>query len=141
MAKSNDTNQNRAKLKNDKPQILDIPEDTIVLVLKKLEKFEMDKKFLGKDLRLATVAISLNTNSKYLYRILSHYKGKRFVEFINDLKIDFIVTLLKQDRMTRNYTNAALAEEAGFTSTQQFVNAFKTRTGMPVNFFIEQISK
>jgi len=141
MERSYDLNQNKPKLKNEKAQILDIPQDTVTQVLKHLEKFELDKKFLGKDLRLATVAISLNTNSKYLYRILSHYKGKRFVEFINDLKIDFIVTLLKQDKMTRNYTNAALADEAGFSSTQQFVNAFKTRTGMPVNFFIQEISK
>lgn len=129
------------KLKKEKAEILDIPEETISFVLKELEKFESEKKFLAKDVRLTTVAGMLHTNSKYLYKIISLYKDKRFVEYINDLKIDFIIALLKENKLARNYTNTALAMEAGFSSTQQFVNAFKSRTGMPVNFFIEEINK
>lgn len=130
-----------AKLKSEKTVHLDIPEETVAAVLKELEKFERDKKFLIKDPRLATVATSLHTNSKYLSKILSHYKDKRFVAYINDLKIDYIIALLKEERMSRNYTHAALAAEACFSSTQQFVHAFKARTEMPPSYFIEQIKK
>ncbi|NWL02876.1 helix-turn-helix domain-containing protein [Flavobacterium johnsoniae] len=125
----------------EKGVILDIPFETITSILNALQNFEDSKKFLGKDLRLNLVASMLHTNSKYLYKVISHYKGKRFVEYINDLKIDYIIELLKNDRMARKYTNSALAEMAGFSSTQQFALAFRQKTQMPVNFFIEQISK
>ena len=50
-------------------------------------------------------------------------------------------TLLKEQRKIRNYTNKALAEEVGFTTTQRFANAFFSRTGMPTSYFIEKIKK
>ncbi|MFH7018601.1 tetratricopeptide repeat protein [Flavobacterium sp. FlaQc-47] len=127
-------------VKNKKSDMMDIPNETVIHVLKKLDQFAKEKKFLRKNLRLATVAISLNTNSKYLSKILLHYKEKGFVEFINDLKIDYLIKLLKEDKRIRKYTNTALAEEAGFSSTQQFAKAFKTRTGMPTAYFIDRIN-
>jgi AraC-like DNA-binding protein len=63
------------------------------------------------------------------------------VEYINALKIDYLITLLHEDKRIRNYTNKALAEEAGFSSTQRFANAFLTKTGMPTSFFIEQLKE
>lgn len=127
--------------KNDKPHLLDVPQETIDAVLIELEKFKLERKFLAKDLRLSSVAATLGTNSKYLSKILSIYKNKRFIEYFNDLKIDYIIEQLKENKMMRKYTNAALASEAGFSSTQPFVFAFKAKTGMPVHFFIEQINK
>jgi AraC-like DNA-binding protein len=132
-------NLSSSKSKEAKP--LHIPEDTISSVLQQLEKFEKDKKFLQKDPRLATVATTLHTNTKYLSKIIAHYKGKPFVTYINDLKVDYLIGLLKEDRMVRHYTHAALAAEANFSSTQQFVHAFKARTEMPPSYFIEQIRK
>lgn len=41
----------------------------------------------------------------------------------------------------REYTNGALAEEAGFSTTQRFTRAFYSRTQMPILYFIEQIKK
>ncbi|WP_426484656.1 helix-turn-helix domain-containing protein [Flavobacterium sp. 2] len=125
----------------DKALTIDIPLETIASILNALQNFEDSKKFLKKDLRLNVVASMLHTNSKYLYKVISHYKRKRFVEYINDLKINYIINLLNEDKMSRKYSNSALAEEAGFSSTQQFALAFKQKTQMPVNFFIEQISK
>ncbi|WP_278008986.1 helix-turn-helix domain-containing protein [Flavobacterium gyeonganense] len=72
-------------------------------------------------------------------QIISHHKGKGFNDYINDLKIDYIITLLKEDRKIRNYTNTALAEEAGFSTTQRFVHAFKANTKMPPSYFIEEL--
>ncbi len=133
--------QSFSQIKGAKTKMLDIPQETVESVLKELEKFISDKKFLEKDLRLSAVASSLGTNSKYFSKILSTYKNKRFIEYFNDLKIDYIIQKLKENKMMRLYSNAALAEEAGFSSTQPFVFAFKARTGMPVHFFIEQINK
>ncbi|PWA10490.1 AraC family transcriptional regulator [Flavobacterium laiguense] len=121
--------------------IEDINQDTVVSMLKQLEKFEKDKMFLEKDLTATKLTVSFDSNVKYLSKIISHYRGKKFVKYINDLKVDYLITLLKEDKKIQNYTNKALAEEAGFSSTQRFANAFFVRTGMPTSYFIEEIKK
>jgi AraC-like DNA-binding protein len=55
--------------------------------------------------------------------------------------VDYLITLLKEDKKIQNYTNKALAEEAGFSSTQRFATAFYSRTGMPTSYFIEELQK
>jgi AraC-like DNA-binding protein len=127
--------------KNIKKGLPDINEDTIALLLKQLEKFERDKKFLEKDLTLGKLSTAFDSNSKYLSQIIYHYRNKNFTKYINDLKIDYITSLLRTDKMLRNYTNKALADEAGFSSTQRFTNAFRSNNEMPPTFFIEELKK
>ena len=43
--------------------------------------------------------------------------------------------------MLRKFTNKALGEEVGFSSTQRFTNAFFARAGMPPTYFIEELKK
>lgn len=119
----------------------DINQDAVASVLKQLERFEKDKKFLEKDLTALKLTVAFGSNAKYLSKIIYHYREKKFVEYINDLRIDYIISLLKEDKRIRNYTNKALAEEGGFSSTQRFANAFFARTGMPTSYFIEELSK
>lgn len=141
MVQIKDDDRSKPKLKNDKSEILDINTDAVNNVLKQLDKFERDKKFLEKDVTLVKLAAAFNSNTKYLSKIIAHYKDKGFVDYINALKIDYLITLLHDDKRIRNYTNKALAEEAGFSSTQRFANAFLTKTGMPTSFFIEQLKE
>jgi len=129
------------KIKNDKSPIFGINSETVTEILKQLEKFENDKKFLEKDWNQSSLATYLKTNVKYLASILSHYRGKGFYNYINELRIDYIIALLYNETKYRKYTNSALAEESGFSTTQRFVFAFKAKTGISVNFFIEQINK
>lgn len=129
------------KIKKEPKTLLDIPSETIRLVLKNLERFETEKKFLKKDLKQADLAAFVNTNSKYLYKILSSYKNKSFIQYINDLRIDYIINVLKEDKIFRKYTYTALAEEAGFSTSQQFSLVFKAKTGMPVNYYVDEISR
>lgn len=63
------------------------------------------------------------------------------MEYSNDLKVDYLIHLMKEDKMLRNYTNKALAEEVGFSSTQRFANAFLARVEMLTSFFIEELKK
>lgn len=131
----------KVEVKNIKKGLPDINEDTVFSLLKQLEKFERDKKFLEKDLTLGKLSTAFDSNSKYLSQIIYHYREKNFTKYINDLKVDYIISLLKTDKMLRNYTNTALAEEAGFSSTQRFTNAFRSNTEMPPTFFIEELKK
>ncbi|KIA95722.1 MULTISPECIES: AraC family transcriptional regulator [unclassified Flavobacterium] len=129
------------RLKKISAGTLNINPDTVAGILKQLEKFEQEKKFLEQDLTLVKLAAAFDSNTKYLSQIIYHYRGKKFVEYINDLKIDYLVELLKTNRIVRKFSNAALAEEAGFSSTQRFTNAFQQRVEISPTFFIKELEK
>lgn len=109
-------------------------------LLAKLEKFEAEHKFLHKNVTAIRLAPAFQTNSKYISAVVKHYRGKRFTEYINDLRIDHIVGLLKQQQKYRNYTNEALAAEAGFGSTQIFTRAFRKRVGISPTTFVNELA-
>ena len=121
--------------------IADINQDKIKSLLKQLEKFEKDKKFLVKDLTSAKLAAIFNSNPKYLSQIIYQYRGKKFVKYIADLKINYLIKLLKEDSKIRKYSNNALAEEVGFSSTKTFTQAFFAEAGCPTSYFIEELNK
>jgi AraC-like DNA-binding protein len=133
--------KNKPKPKIEKPEILEINPEAVAAVLKQLEKFERDNKFLEKDLTLVKLAASFNSNTKYLSKIIYHYRDKGFVDYINALKVDYLINVLKNDKKIRNYTNKALADEAGFSSMQRFVTAFLAKTSMPPSYFVAELKK
>lgn len=138
-------NQEESSLVSERKQAgktdLDINQDAAEQLLKQLEKFEKNKKYLEKDWTLVRLAAAFNSNTKYLSKVIFYYRGKKFAEYINDLKVDHIIEVLKNDRRIRNYTNKGLAEEVGFSSTQRFTNAFVSRTGISPTYFIEELRK
>jgi AraC-like DNA-binding protein len=131
----------KVEFRNENKGIGNINKDTIADILKQLEKFEKDKKFLAKDLTSAKLAAIFNSNSKYLSKIIYQYRGKKFVRYIADLKINYLIKLLKEDSKIRKYSNSALAEEVGFSSTKTFTQAFFTEAGCPTSYFIEELNK
>ncbi len=141
LMKEINTDKIPAKKKPSNPSKLAIKEEVAGTILKKLDEFEERKEYLQEDLTLVKLAASFNANNRYLSKVIAHYRQKGVVEYINDLKIDHIIQLLKHKKLYRNYTNKALAEEVGFSSTQRFVNAFKRRTGVSPTFFIGEINK
>ena len=68
-------------------------------------------------------------------------KPPKFTDYINDLKVDYLIELLKEDKLMRKFSNSALGEEVGFSSTQRFTNAFFARAGMPPTYFIKELQK
>lgn len=119
----------------------DINPEVIASILSNLEKFEAKQKFLQKDLTLINLASKFNTNSNYLSKTINYYKKKSYINYINDLRIDFIVQLLKDEPKFRNYTIKALAEESGFSTPQHFSKAFYAKTGIQPSYFVNEISK
>lgn len=120
---------------------LDINPEVVAAILKKLEKFEISKKYLEKEMNLLKLASLLNTNTKYASKIIAKYRYKGIIEYITDLKIDHIIELLKSDNKYRIYKNKSLADEAGFGSTQNFTRAFKSRTGISPSYFCTELNK
>lgn len=120
---------------------LDINPDVIASVLKHIDKFEATKKYLDKDMNLTKLATIFESNSKYVSLIIAFYKGKKSIDYINDLKIDYIINLLKTDNRYKHYTNKALGEECGFSTTQHFTRAFTSRTGISPTYFVQELKK
>lgn len=122
-------------------RIEDINQETVTAVLKQLEKFEIRKTFLEEDWTLARLATAFGSNTRYVSKIIATYRDKKFAKYINDLKIDYLIALLKEDKKIQKYTYKALAEEAGFSTTERFAKAFYSRAGMPPSYFIKELQK
>lgn len=125
----------------DKQNNQEISPDIETGILTKLEKFEQSKKYLEKDMTLSKMAVFLNTNTKYVTKIIAKHRGKGTIDYITDLKINYIIEILKKETKYRNYTHKALGEEAGFGSTQNFTRAFKERNGISPTYFIYKLKK
>jgi tetratricopeptide (TPR) repeat protein/AraC-like DNA-binding protein len=120
-----------------KPVTSAIKEDLLLVLQKRLEKFERDKKYLGKDMNLAHMAKLLETNTKYVSILIHEYRDKKTPEYLNDLKIDHLVDLLAKDSKARNYTHKALATEIGYSTTNSLHKAFFNRTGVSFTEYLE----
>jgi len=122
-------------------QPLDINPDIINGVLKRLEKFESNKKYLDKDLTLVKMASILNSNTNYVSKIIYHYKAKKYLEYVRDLRIDYIIDLLETESRYRKYSQKALAEEAGFLTSKNLSKAFLKKMGISLDFFIKALNE
>ncbi|MBC9795369.1 AraC family transcriptional regulator [Sinomicrobium weinanense] len=133
------------KIKKKKPRsnsrLAGIKPEVVKTIVKQLEKFEKEKGFLQQEITLVKLAAAFDANDRYLSKVIWHYKNKRFGEYINTMRIEYMLYLLKNEKIYRAYSVKALAKDAGFTTTQRFVNAFKHRTGVAPSYFIDDLSK
>jgi YesN/AraC family two-component response regulator len=124
------------------PQLLStIDEDTINAVLEKLNQFEKKKGFLQKDITLTILAKKCATNTKYLPKIIHIHKDKSFVNYINNLRIDYILKELRDNTILQKYTIKTISEEAGFNTAESFARAFKNKTGIRPSYYIKKLKK
>lgn len=129
------------KVSNGEENGLTVSQDAADSILIQLIKFENSKKYVDKELNQMKLAVSFGTNTTYLSKVVAHHRQKKFNDYINDLKIDNISQRIKEERILRKYNNKALAEEAGFSTTRRFVNAFEARNGISPTYFIEELAK
>ena len=129
------------KRAEDAPEDIKINPDVVQKILSNLEKFENSKRILTKDLSINKLAAMIGTNPRYAAKIIQTYRNKKSIDYISGLKIDYVVNLLKNEKIFRKYTNTALAEEVGFSSAHTFSTAFKRVTGISVTYFIESLNQ
>jgi AraC-like DNA-binding protein len=128
------------KSKDDKiKSSVTITDETMKVLLAKLEKFENSEKYLRNDVSLTWMANHLNTNTKYLSEVIKVYRSNNFTSYINELRINYIVRKLYENPVYREYKITYLAEECGYVTPRVFVNAFKQQTGFTPSYFVEQL--
>ncbi|SMC70145.1 helix-turn-helix domain-containing protein [Moheibacter sediminis] len=119
----------------------EIANETSREILEKLQRFEERKNFLQSNLTLNKLASQLKTNSSYLSKTINDIKGKTFTNYLNELKINYIIQLLKEESKYRSYTIDAIAELAGYNTRQSFSKAFYDQTGIRPSYFLKEIQK
>ncbi|MBC8755645.1 helix-turn-helix domain-containing protein [Kordia sp. YSTF-M3] len=139
--KSNSIVEEEIIVKNAKPQAvsLGIDQHIITEILQGLEVFEQGDAFLTNQISLKDAAKIINTNSKYLSKIINSYKDKNFTSYINDLRINYLVSHIQQDKKYQKYTIRAIAEEIGFSNPESFSRAFHKKTGLKPSYFIKKV--
>lgn len=83
----------------------------------------------------------LGTNSTYLSKIINIYKGKSFNHYINDLRINYITDLMKNDAKFLNIDVKELATIAGFTNAISFSDNFQRKYQIKPSFFIKMMKE
>nr|WP_246625384.1 helix-turn-helix domain-containing protein [Edaphocola aurantiacus] len=90
---------------------------------------------------LSYLATHINTNTKYLSRVINQHKQKDFNGYINELRVNYIIVQLNSDPVWRKYKISTLADEAGFSSHSKFATVFKSITGLSPSLFIQYLEK
>lgn len=107
-------------------------------LLKELSKLEGKRFFLQKDITLSALAFKLSTNQKYLSYLIHEHKEMDFSNYINSLRINYILNKIKNESVYLSYKIAHLAEECGYSSHSKFTEVFKNHTGLLPSVFIAE---
>jgi len=123
-----------------KPKTIDsISEKQVARIIEQLNKFEKNLEYLNNEISLAKTATFLGTNSSYLSKVINYYKSQNFSAYINELRIEYALEKIPNDKKLLNYTITALAHEFGYNNSESFSKAFYAKTGIYPSFYIKQL--
>jgi len=125
--------------KEKEKEAIGLPKEIVDGILVKLQKFEDTHRFTKKNYTQTKLAKELDTNSTYLSKIINMTKGMNFANYMNELRIDYAITRLKEDKVFRSYTIKAIATDVGFNNAQSFSIAFHKKTGINPSYFLKQL--
>ncbi|PIF43548.1 tetratricopeptide repeat protein [Chryseobacterium sp. 52] len=108
-------------------------------ILHGLQTFEGSFDFNHKNISRYNVSNTLNVNTKYLSAVIKKHKSFNFNQYINHLRINYIVDKLKSDPQYRKYKINHLAELTGYSSHSAFSIEFKKITGIHPSAFIKAL--
>lgn len=112
-----------------------LDEKIVQNLLQQLNEFENKQGFTKKGLSLQQLATQLKTNRAYLSQVINEFKGGNFSQYLNRLRIDYITKKLYHDQNYLKYSTDHLADESGYSSRQQFSEAFNEINGIRPSAF------
>ncbi|MCK0188736.1 AraC family transcriptional regulator [Arenibacter sp. F20364] len=115
-----------------------IDKDIKNIILTKLANLEKENFFLDPQCNLHQLSEQLKTNPKYLSQVINQEKKSNFNNYINELRINFLLPKLLKDIEFRNSKLSYIAFSLGYNNLNTFNAAFKKRLGiLPSNFINE----
>lgn len=112
-----------------------------VEIIQKLLELEKKQYYLKPEFNQAYAAKKLNSNTAYLSQAMNNYMKKTFSEYTNELRINFILKELSENKKIRGYTTQALAEMIGYKNGNSFARSFKEKTGVTPFQYIDKLNK
>ncbi|WFB62383.1 helix-turn-helix domain-containing protein [Sphingobacterium sp. WM] len=116
-------------------------DDKTARILDKLEEFEEGELFVDSKMSLAFLASYLETNTITLSKIINTHKEMNFNDYINGLRIRYIIEKIKNEPKFDQYKISYLAEVSGFSSHSIFSKAFKKSTGVTPSQFLDYLKE
>lgn len=110
-------------------------------ILIKLQKLEDKHYFLRQDCTLHNMAKKLKTNTSYLSKIINTHLDKSFSTYINELRINYAILELKNNRRIRSYSVKGIAQEMGYKNADAFSRYFRAATGITPSVYIKKIQE
>lgn len=98
-----------------------------------------EQMFLNPQCNAAMLSNAIGTNRTYLNQYVKSQFGTTVSEYINDLRLFYVLELLKVDPAMRKFTIERMAGDSGFNSKRTFERAFRARTGITPAFYIRQL--
>lgn len=123
------------------PASVSLLEETEIELLEKLEVFETKNAFTAKNFTLNNFVTILDTNTKYVNYLLKEHRGKTFSEYINDLRIEYILNYLNDNPESLKYKLTHLSDLAGFSSHSYFTKVFTKKTKITPSKFISSLKE
>lgn len=121
-----------------KRTVTTIDENVIKHITNSLITFENNLDFLN-NYTLESLATKFNTNSRYLSMIVNEIKGCTFIQYINKLRIEYVIEKLENNSDFLKYSIQGLSDSAGFNSVETFSRAFVAYTKLKPSEFIKQL--
>lgn len=118
-----------------------IDDEKVNEILKKLKSLEDQHYFLRQDCTLHNMAKRLKTNTSYLSKVVNTHLNKTFSTYINELRINYAIIELKQNKQLRAYSTKAIAQELGYKKANSFSKYFKDATGITPAVYIKNIKE
>lgn len=110
-------------------------------IINGLLKIEKSLFFLRENFNLYNASKKIGTNTTYLSKVIKTHKKMSFSEYTNELRINYIVKKLMEDKKTRAYTTQAIGEIGGYKNAKSFTRIFKKYTGITPYQFIEKLNE
>ena len=123
------------------PKIAGLSESTVTYILEQLEIFEKEQQFLDSKITQKLLSEKFGTNPTYLSKIINVYKEKNFSNYLNDLRLEYIVELLKTEHKYLNRDIKELANIAGFTNAEAFSDNFQRKFEIKPSYFIKMMKE
>jgi len=116
-----------------------ISDDIKDIILIKLEKLEGKLFFIDSNCTLNQIAKQLKTNPKYLSQVINQEKKCNFNNYINELRINYLLGKLITDEDFRGSKLSYISTSIGYNNLNTFNAAFKKRQGILPSYFISEL--
>lgn len=112
--------------------------ETKIRLIEYIEKFEREHGYKDPLVSLTTLSTSFGTNRSYLSAILKERNNENFNTYINRLRVEYVLELLRSEGDLKFCKVAYISSLAGFSSHSQFSTVFKRVKGVTFTKYIKE---